>query len=247
MGQGKRGKWGMTANGFKVSCRGDKNVLTLEWVAQYCEYTKNIIQLYSLNKWIYCYVNYTSIKLFKKIRERPSKANTAEISAKVRIGTVGLVSMKVLCNLDKHMFRGVMETEGKLGWTEREWEARKFFLRSEEVLLQRVAEKWGNVTEGYEIKGGFIFIRWEIKQHVCWWKWVNIKRETDSEREKMLLNQVFEYRMMKKHKWRGCHDCPSGGRRQRAEACISVDRRQCSGDERGVAIFSMRPEARWSN
>lgn len=40
-------------------------------------------------------------------------------------------------------------------------------MRSEEVLLQRVAEKWGNVTEGYEIKGGFIFIRWEIKQHVC--------------------------------------------------------------------------------
>ena len=41
----------MNANEYQVSFRGDKNVLTLEWVmaAQYCEYIKNI-ELYSLNR-----------------------------------------------------------------------------------------------------------------------------------------------------------------------------------------------------
>lgn len=92
------------------------------------------------------------------------------------------ISIKVMCNLHKQIFSGVFETEGKQGGLRGN---KKWGRRLKEVLLLRIAEKQVSATEGYEVKRGFVFIRWEIMQHVCWWEWINVEGEIDSEREKM--------------------------------------------------------------
>lgn len=63
------GKWGVTANGYEVSLRGDKNVLKqiALMVAQLCEHSKN--QSCTFISIIYN-VNFISIKLFKIIKKK---------------------------------------------------------------------------------------------------------------------------------------------------------------------------------
>ena len=108
------------------------------------------------------------------------------------------ISIKVMCNPDKQLFSGVFETEGKQGGLRGN---KKWGRGLKEVLLLRIAEKQVNATEGYEVKRGFVFIRWKIMQHVCYWEWINVEGEKGTEREKVYCwIKVHKKGMTKKHK-----------------------------------------------
>ena len=72
----------MTANGYWGSFLDDKNVLKLivVMVSQLCDYTKK-----NFKRWIFCFVNYISLKLlFKKKKKKKKKEIAGQLPGKTQ-------------------------------------------------------------------------------------------------------------------------------------------------------------------